>query len=320
MGTGAAPGLADPVTAAVGRFTALHGMAADRVDDAWQALGDAGVELPGLAFAAWVETAALGGLLTPIVANCPDVATALTELERFHPLVERDRVVLMRGPRSATIGLRSADGGHAHPDTVDAFFAIVSRMLRHLAGEHARPSMVTLLRAVPPSGRGAHEAAFGVPAAFGRAVNSCRFDSHALRERIGQADPAIRQALLPYAETRVARRRAPWSATVRELAAGSLPGLAEVARALAVSPRTLQARLEEEGTTFAAVVDGVRKERALALLGEHDLPISVIAVRTGFATPSAFTRAFRRWTGLAPSDFRRHAARPDGARPGGMSR
>jgi AraC-like DNA-binding protein len=63
------------------------------------------------------------------------------------------------------------------------------------------------------------------------------------------------------------------------------------------------------------VVDGVRKERALALLGEHDLPISMIAVRTGFATPSAFTRAFRRWTGLAPSDFRRQAARP-----GGLSR
>jgi AraC-like DNA-binding protein len=305
MGTGSAPEPADPVTVQVTRFAAAHGVAAGRVDDAWRALGAAGMELPGLAFAAWAETTALGGLLTPIVANCPDVATALTELERFHPLIERDRVTLTRRPQSLTLGLRSADGGHAHRDTVDAFFAIVSRMLLHLAGERARPSLVTLRRPAPPSGHGAHQAAFGVPAVFSALADSCRLDSRALREPIAAADPAVRQALLPYARARVSRRRTPWSAAVRELAAESLPGLAEAARALAVSPRTLQARLEEEGTTFAAVLDGTRKERAIALLAQPDLPISVIAVRAGFATPSAFTRAFRRWTGLSPSDFRR---------------
>jgi AraC-like DNA-binding protein len=188
---------------------------------------------------------------------------------------------------------------------VAAFSATVSRMLRHLAGDRAQPSLVTLRRATPPSGHGAHAAAFGVSPVFGALADACRFDSRGLRARIGQADPVIRQALLPYAENRVSRGRAPWSARVRELAAPGSPGLAEAARALAVSPRTLQLRLEEEGTTFAAVLDGLRKERALALLAEPDLPISVIAARTGFATPSAFTRAVRRWTGLAPSDLRR---------------
>ena len=232
MGTGAAPDLTAPVTVQVRRFAAVHGVTAGRVDDAWHALSEAGVELPGLAFAAWAETTALGGLVAPIVANCPDVATALTEMERFHPLLERDRVILARRPRSVTLGLRSAGGGHAHRDTVDAFFAIVSRMLRHLAGDRAQPSLVTLRRAAPPSGHGAHAAAFGVSPVFGAPADACRFDSRVLQARIGQ-------------------------------------------------------------------------ERALALLAEPDLPISVIAARTGFATPSAFTRAVRRWTGLAPSDLRR---------------
>jgi AraC-like DNA-binding protein len=166
---------------------------------------------------------------------------------------------------------------------------------------------VTLRRAAPASGREAYEAAFGVPAVFGAVADTCRFGARALGAPIGQADPAIRRALMPYAEHRASRRRVPWSATVREQLAGDLLGLADVARALAVGPRTLQVKLAEEGTTFAAVADGVRRERALALLAEPDLPISVIATRTGFATPSAFTRAFRRWTGQSPSGFRRDA-------------
>jgi len=66
---------------------------------------DAGVERPGLAFSSWLETVAVGGLLTPIVANCPDVAMALAELERFHPLVGRQEVVLLRRPGSITLTL-----------------------------------------------------------------------------------------------------------------------------------------------------------------------------------------------------------------------
>jgi AraC-like DNA-binding protein len=301
------PNDADTVAAQVTRFAAAHGVAAGSVDDAWRGLRDAGVERPGLAFSSWMETVAVGGLLTPIVANCPDVATALAELERFHPLAGRHEVALLRRPASVTLTLRAPDGGLAHEDMVDAFFAVICRVVRFLAGDQARPSLVTLRRAAPPSGREAYEAAFGVPAVFGAAADACRFDARALEAPIAQADPAIRRALMPHAEHRAASRRAPWSATVREQLAGDLTGLADVARALAVGPRTLQLKLAAEGTSFAEVADSVRRERALALLAEPDLPISVIAGRTGFATPSAFTRAFRRWTGQAPSGFRRDA-------------
>jgi AraC-like DNA-binding protein len=311
MGAGFLPSQADPVAVQIARFATSCGVAADPVEGAWDGLRRSGLAQPGLAFAAWVETVALGGLLTPIVANCPDVGTALAELERFHPLLEQDRIVLVRWPQSASLAMCSPGGGPAHPETVDAFFAVLCRVLRRLAGERALPSQVMLRRPAPVR-RDDYDSAFGTPTVFSQAADSCRFGANALRAPIDHADPAVRRALVPHAEHRISRRRAPWSAAVSELADAGTLGLAQVAGALAVSPRTLQLRLEDEGASFAAVIDAVRKERALALLAEPGLPISAIAARTGFATPSAFTRAFRRWTGLPPSRYRRTAEASQG--------
>jgi AraC-like DNA-binding protein len=306
MGADFVPSPADPVATQISRFAAGFGVPAGPVEGTWAALLRSGVAQPGIAFAAWVETVSLGGLLTPIVANCPDVGTALTELERFHPLLERDRIVLARRPRSASVTLCSPDGGSAHPETVNAFFAVLCRMLRRLAGERGLPSQVLLRRAAPARSDD-YDHAFGVPTVFNQAADSCRFGAEALRAPIDHADPAVRRALVPHAAHRISQRRTPWSAAVSELAATGMFGLAQVAGVLAVSPRTLQLRLEDEGTSFATVIDAVRRETALALLAEPSLPISEIAARTGFATPSAFTRAFRRWTGLPPSQYRRTA-------------
>lgn len=82
------------------------------------------------------------------------------------------------------------------------------------------------------------------------------------------------------------------------------PNAQGVARKLAVSPRTLQRKLQEEGTTFQAVLDAVRKELAGHYIhnGEHDL--QTITYLTGFANPPAFSRAYKKWTGRSPSEER----------------
>lgn len=78
-----------------------------------------------------------------------------------------------------------------------------------------------------------------------------------------------------------------------------------IARRLGVSERTLQRRLKEEGKTFAAVVDELRRELALLYLTDPELPIFQIAFLLGYSEPSAFQRAFRRWTGKTPREHRR---------------
>lgn len=85
-----------------------------------------------------------------------------------------------------------------------------------------------------------------------------------------------------------------------------------VARRLAMAPRTLQRRLAALGTSFDAVREAVRRESAECLLSDPALGIAAVALLLGYSEPSAFHRAFRRWYGTSPSEYRgiRGEARP----------
>ena len=77
-----------------------------------------------------------------------------------------------------------------------------------------------------------------------------------------------------------------------------------IAAALALTPRTMQRRLRAEQTTYSQLVDEVRRELAAEYVRESDLSISEITYLLGFSEPSNFSRAFKRWTGRPPSDWR----------------
>jgi AraC-like DNA-binding protein len=82
------------------------------------------------------------------------------------------------------------------------------------------------------------------------------------------------------------------------------PDRSSVARLLALSDRSLQRRLREEGTNFRSVFDDWRRELARDQLQRHDMPIAEVAYLTGFAEVSSFTRAVRRWFGCTPGQLR----------------
>jgi AraC-like DNA-binding protein len=77
-----------------------------------------------------------------------------------------------------------------------------------------------------------------------------------------------------------------------------------VAASLAMSRRTLTRRLGEEGTSFRAVLDDVRRELALALLQDASLSVADVAFFLQYSEPAAFHRSFRRWTDLTPHEYR----------------
>jgi AraC-like DNA-binding protein len=83
--------------------------------------------------------------------------------------------------------------------------------------------------------------------------------------------------------------------------------LEEAAATLAMSTQTLRRRLREEGNGFQELKDSVRKESAIALLARPERPINEIALALGFSEPSAFHRAFKKWTGLTPGAWREAA-------------
>lgn len=85
---------------------------------------------------------------------------------------------------------------------------------------------------------------------------------------------------------------------------GEQPSAEDLAAALAISVPTLRRHLAAEGTSLRAVRDAVLRDAAVAALVHGDRPIADLALHLGFSEASAFTRAFRRWTGSAPSEYR----------------
>jgi len=87
------------------------------------------------------------------------------------------------------------------------------------------------------------------------------------------------------------------------------PRLGQVAQALFMSERTLKRHLQGEGATYQEVVDEVRLKRAEELLTTRRLSLGQISDALGYADAANFTRAFKRWTGMSPSAYRRDNAR-----------
>jgi AraC-like DNA-binding protein len=147
------------------------------------------------------------------------------------------------------------------------------------------------------------------PIRFGAAHNQLTIDNGSLDTPLLMADPAAQKLATEQCERELlalAQKRSTQD-SVRALIAGEgglVLTLAEIAKQLHMSERTLKRRLMEQGTSFAELLDGARKERAMVLLQSADLPLADIAEQVGYTELSNFTRAFRRWTGVTPHKFR----------------
>ncbi|GHJ94160.1 transcriptional regulator [Streptomyces sp. NE5-10] len=164
---------------------------------------------------------------------------------------------------------------------------------------------------------------FDAPCVFGAGRTAAVFDRADLDEPVLRDADALKDFL----------RRAPdgvlvcaeWGSTVtgrvrhligRALPAGPVPTPEELAERLSVSPQTLRRQLAAEGTTYQRLRDQVRRDHAIAELTAGRVSIERLSRRLGFSEPSAFHRAFRRWTGETPRAYQvrdRDAVRVPGA-------
>lgn len=92
---------------------------------------------------------------------------------------------------------------------------------------------------------------------------------------------------------------------LRRLPPALWPDVETLARGLRTSATTLQRRLHEEGQSYQRLKDALRRDQATELLAGTPLPAAAIAERLGFEEPSAFHRAFKKWTGMSPGAYRR---------------
>ncbi|QRP44642.1 AraC family transcriptional regulator [Amycolatopsis sp. FDAARGOS 1241] len=172
--------------------------------------------------------------------------------------------------------------------------------------------------AAPPSSA-SYVDTFGVGPRFGADRHRASFDPALLMMPLPQANEQTVALCAAQCDALVARRRerSGISQLVRERLVrlgGVDAGMAEVARQLTVSPRTLRRRLTEAGTGYRQLVDEVRQTLAEEMLDTGALSVEDVALRLGYAEASSFIYAFKRWTGMTPAAYARRSA--PRARPG----
>jgi len=191
------------------------------------------------------------------------------------------------------------------PDGADYSASVFCRIVAELTGGRARPLEVHLTRPKPRRPH-VYREHFGVMPEFDTPCMLLRFEEAALRSPIPARDARLHRILEDQAAANVEALplQADLLERVRLQVRKSLDNgggdIAGVAASCGMSERTLRRQLEAAGASFRNLVDEVRHARALELIDEGRTVIGELAHATGYTDPTAFARAFRRWTGLAP--------------------
>jgi len=181
------------------------------------------------------------------------------------------------------------------------------QVIRDLCGADWSPSEVLIPRRAPANPE-PYRACFRAPVRFDQETAALVFPSALLARRLPDANPLLRRA---FEQRLLEMERACPTDLVDELRRMLRAELSrrrasatDVAQHYSVHRRTLNRHLKAAGTGFRAVADGVRYEIARQLIADTDIPLAQISAMLDFSEPAAFTRAFHRWSGDTPSDYR----------------
>jgi AraC-like DNA-binding protein len=194
------------------------------------------------------------------------------------------------------------------PESVDAIFSTLLRSSRFMLDRSVAPVALQLERA-EPSSTAMFERVFRCAIDFGASTNRVVFDPATADRAVAGGNAALArlsdQVVVGYlagleADTTAKRVRT----ALLDLLAGGDPTLRAVGRKLHTSERTLQRQLDEEGTGFRHVLREVRQELAEAYLRSGEHSVTEVTYLLGYQETATFSRAFKQWTGVAPSRFR----------------
>jgi AraC-like DNA-binding protein len=255
------------------------------------------------------------GLVGLLVKYAPDVGAALRNLVRYLHLDIRGAVTTLEADgKLAMFGYEIyALGAEATDQVADASLANMFNVMTELCGPHWKPIEVRFEHRRPADLAPFHRF-FQAPLHFGMQENALVFAASWLSRPLSAADPALNRLLRDKVEELEALHRGDLPGQVRSILRTALPanhGSAEqVAALLSMHSRTLHRRLAAFGTNFRVLVDECRYEIARQMLMDTDRDVGHIAYVLGYADMSAFARAFRRWSGTSPGNWRARTPAP----------
>jgi AraC-like DNA-binding protein len=252
------------------------------------------------------------GLIQYLLTSAATLGDALSIATRIGPAVFE--AIMLRLERSSdAVALRfEYEGAERHRDRhlIEFWATILMRSLRQAAESDVTPVQAgfTHRREDPPEEM---TRVFGPRLTFAAAIDGLVFDPRTLDLPLAGADAFLHDVLVHQLDAVIAARDpvpAPFRIRIENAISPRLPqggvSIGVVAKELGMSVRTLSRRLAEEKTSFSKVLAGVRTDLALTYIEDPLLPMSRIAWLLGYKDASAFIVAFRRWTGMSPSEAR----------------
>lgn len=190
----------------------------------------------------------------------------------------------------------------------EATFSSSVRMMRTLTGVDIHPLEVTFIYPEPES-RSEYERIFCCPVRFGQRENSFTIAMSVVNSPILMANPGLLEYFEKYAQDFLdeMNRNHEHTRTVTKIILARMDdealSIEKVAREMAVSVRTLQKHLEDEGVAFSDLLKDIRQRLAQKYLREN-YTVEQITYLLGFSEPSVFRKAFKKWSGVTPREYR----------------
>jgi AraC-like DNA-binding protein len=250
------------------------------------------------------------GVAGHLMTHAPDVGLALVDLVRYLDLHDRGGTVSL-DTEGEVCALRYAiiePEIEASDQIHDLAMALACKMMRELCGSAWTPAAVELPRQRPADAE-AWRRYFRAPVVFDSGGAALHFARRWLAAPVPGAEPTLHGFLQRHADSVHGEGAAGVVFEVRRVVRRCIAEggghAAQVAPLLGVHPRTLDRRLAVAGTTFRQVREEVLQTMAVQLLGTTTMPVAAVAAALGYADATAFIRAFRRWTGGTPAQWRR---------------
>jgi AraC-like DNA-binding protein len=251
-----------------------------------------------------------------VLLACRDIGQALEQTQRYERLAHdlgRSRLEPL-GTLARYTWSSHFPGASRH--LAESVFAGIRTFGSWLAGRPLAPRALAFAHARPHDAAPAEYArVLGMVPAFGAPAHMVDFDAALLALPLPAADTGMYPLLQQHAERLLRERERARGGIVAQVHAAIVTRLATepvrlagIAAALDLSPRTLQRKLADAGATFQHVLDAARYALAMDYLRQDGLSLVDIAFLLGFQEQSAFTHAFREWSGMNPGAWRERAS------------
>lgn len=323
----AADGVVDLINAHHGDVDAIFGRASIRTDDLdnpynelnlaqycqlfHEAAKQTGNSNFGLRFGAGFKPRQLGAIGYAAISS-PTLAAALRNMEAYFPAHQGESSFgLIQDSGILWLSYRIFDPRISNRrQDAELSLGIFLNIFRHALGDDWAPLEVRFEHD-RPDGSAGHERCFGAPVKFNRRTNAIAFRRKDLDAKMPEQDPYLFSVIEQFLKSRRKMRGDPkdFATIVRnqiKLNLGqTMLDLSYISNILGVSEHSFQKQLREHGLTFNDLLRAARKELAIHYLETPDIPLTEIALCLGYSELSAFSRAFRAWTGMSPQRYRR---------------